>query len=1010
MVSGAAEEVVEIDESEHSEVDITEGSPAAPDSRNSPLFVSPGSPSDLDHPVIPSVAIHNPEPPSSYLAGAYEVVDSSQANESSSAPNHKDPPESSQYVPDPGDTTTTTEDTTAITVAQTTPSEPPRSLPVNFSESSNGIVPDTQAPNGSASYNPPTATSTSSSAPQLQVDVISSQPASIPHREDEAQDQTSSSAPASNNPVVQSEDVLHSSNAESVTQSETGPRSETAATNQKQDNPIPGPTSQVFASTSANDLIAQEEQPELESPLRSVRSLQGSPTRDTTSTQPDLSEQPESQVVQQQDSEAQQSRKDIEEAESATANHTSSTANDEQPQAVGPSQARSVVEITSTAPEPPTLGSPFEVTPPPRRAFNDGGNTIPRNLVDSSAWLGPSSQYHTQVPISPRVEGTSAFLGSPSEEERPQSSPLKSGHSQLTQFSTIPPRASSVPAGQYSPVQSLSFIPYPPLESIEEGALPISEQQPDPTPSTPDRKNRTMDQDKSTPRSAQSLRAKISEIRAQARPGRRPQVTPTSIPPAKVADHGARPSATFEKVANIPPANAARLGSPFLLVRESARSPSVVPAQAPLPVITQKEMNTSARYETLLPQSQEANNSADQTRSESFTAEPALQSANADDDDPETASMHIIPITFSGHQRDQYSNLVWYHRETISEFLRAQFLDKGLMQKANRFVQRVRNVAMHPDLDNSETLTQYSVEASQQAEWDVRCSAKFQFLQELVHCFQGQPIRLVVLSNPGRIIDMLDTFFKGLGLPPTRVDPEDNELIHSGTEPEIILLSTEDETETDHSANLVIAMDANIEHDTRTIRDFRREEDVETWCPFVKLVVPHTVEHVLHGLAPNLSDKAHTRALVNGIYHFRANASKPWEGQRSVKESADLLARYIKKVTPEWPLAGLEPLEDLDSQTESEIDLPATNGTVDDMHASAKRSREPEDAEEEEDAEASKRARLGSADESGDLDAMHVSDSIGKATQSNALGETAQVEPSSVYGHRTSLTRPRCRR
>lgn len=145
--SGAAEEVPEIDESQHSDVSVIATTPdRAHREIDSPLLVAVGSPAASDRPEPPSAVVQNPEPPSSYLAGAYELVSSSH----SPASQRKDPPEPSQYVP--GDTTTTTEDTTGVTFAHTTPSEPPQSLPVANSQASNGIIPDSQVINSSASY------------------------------------------------------------------------------------------------------------------------------------------------------------------------------------------------------------------------------------------------------------------------------------------------------------------------------------------------------------------------------------------------------------------------------------------------------------------------------------------------------------------------------------------------------------------------------------------------------------------------------------------------------------------------------------------------------------------------------------------------------------------------------------------------------------------------------------------------------------------------------------------
>ncbi|KAK5164626.1 uncharacterized protein LTR77_009832 [Saxophila tyrrhenica] len=955
QVQSTAEDLPEIGESQHTEPGAEQVATTA--DLGSPLFEPDDSP---EAPVLPEqvfVAVQNPEPPSSFYEGAYQAVGSSQVNDPPSSPPRRSP-EASQYVPDPVDTTGTTEGTTEISVAPTTQSELPQSAPANISAASVNVVPDSQAFHASSSYVPTTTTSKSSSAPQAQK--VGSSGVPVP------------SAPTINsqeNPASAEERRPEAAGDEPpplINGGETG-LSDQSARRQQTSSAVSNPAQHPRnVDTSAGG----------SSPVRLITDRPGAlasrkeqvPSQNQINSQ--QSSAPSSAV------QAEPRRSSAQAAGRTSLHRPSESA---QPsQASHPAQhvgRQQYVDLLDTTQERSTLDSPFSVTAPPRRV-PDEHQLGDRNAPGSSSWL--ESPFKTQVSLQLSEREIPAFHTDP-QWSRPNTQPQYESGEPLTQYSTINSLPFSLPVDN-SLLLHKSPLRQPPSQSIETGQFGDSVQPPPSLPSTPEHRS-TMD-NQSTPQSGRSLQEKIKAMREEKWKNavkKKPSAAPVPAVQESVSNPQASARPTIAPASPIP----ARLASPMLLNGDGHRSPSAVPAYAPLAVITQEDMNTSERYGTLLPQAQESP-SNDQQRRGSVIAERTPAKQRGDDIDPEKATLYTIPIGMFGHQRDQYPQTVWFHRHLVEKFLASSDQDEELMQEINHFVQRARNVAMHPDLDNAETLTQHDTEASQQAEWDIKCSAKLKFLKELIDRLRDQELHVVILSSPGRFVQMLETFLAGIGIDPHHAGAVDEDTLGSqGLR--VTLLSTDQEMQNPPPAQLVIAMDNHARHDTATIRALRNRDGA--WCPFISLVVPYTVEHVERCLSADLSERALARAVVNGVYKLRTEAGKLEGGQLSVKDSAAALAEYLTTTenAPEWPLVALGTLEDLDSQTESEIEPWTEQGVANNN----KRPR-PEDGSQDMEPANSKRARFG------DVDITHVSDSIDRSTQSNALGQPAEIAQPAV--------------
>ncbi|KAF2208491.1 hypothetical protein CERZMDRAFT_101241 [Cercospora zeae-maydis SCOH1-5] len=427
----------------------------------------------------------------------------------------------------------------------------------------------------------------------------------------------------------------------------------------------------------------------------------------------------------------------------------------------------------------------------------------------------------------------------------------------------------------------------------------------------------------------------------------------------------------------LPPNVVNRLSSPLASAHE--RSPSTVPAVEAVAPLTREEMTTSGRYETLLPK--QAHNEA-AVHVNSILGSAALQPRVITD--PETTGIHLVPVAPAPPQRDQYQNNIYFDRELIAEVRKEDSVGGDLLKRANAFLQRLRNTAMHPDLISPETLSQ-KAENEVQARWDISCSAKFAFLNEFIANLSDQNLHIAVVAHGDRIPTILQNFLQGIKVPCkrwARPTPEDPDLSETNLGLKFSIVDLDVETQGVQPADVVIAVDPLVDHQHPLVRAVRKKTSEENakWAMLLVLVLPRTIEHLEKCLQADMSPAARTKLLVKLTHETRAEAGRLESTQATIRDAASAIANFLEDTTAEWPIAGLSQLEELDSQTETDIQA--------DSHG-VKRPLDQMETDTDSDT-AAKRLRQTPAPVEGtinpfDLDITHVSNSLEKGT-AEALG------------------------
>ena len=1000
-------------------------------------------------------------PPSSYLAGEYEPVSSSQVATDSEPPALTQP-EESQYVPDPVDTSNITNDTTEISAVLTTPSQPPRSAPVASAYTPSGLVADSQTLPGSSSYEPSgtAGTNQTDSAATEAIDTsaeilpVSTAESAVHESEavvaasgdSTAESQQQSSADenlASSNRPSQAHQAAHQENSQQSIEDQIVETSETAAEQsgpqqssadrsigvsgqgQHVDNSTQDKTAKFQADNNGvQDEIAKS-QHRPERPAAETRcslsppdsggapvpnstleptSAQVNGDVDRTSLHTAFESQGEGTAAQEQskssalsDSQIHQSRSSSRPAPrrelSESAQATPKPNLQVNPGVSAVNGLTNHIDLTTTTQEPPTSLEVFSLTPPPPNVLRGAQQAVQPIQPTSSDWQS-SCPFQTQLPQS----NIASALTNRSEGLETRSQPILQNNSVFGEQRANSSRPSSARADNPAETTSSPILRVP-SHSIAAGPFgdsaplkPIASSSPPPpsnhnmeNQATPSPKLSTFDKIKAMREGfRRELAIKRGEMPASTSspaPEQNHVVQNSEVPAISQAGVSlAMSSAASEApISAIPP----KLASPLLFARDGWRSPSAVPHLEPLPVITQEEMNTAGRYDTLLPQAQEYGSNSQQNGS---LTPAAVQPIEASEHESETSRLYTIPVCMVGPQRDHYPNTVYFYRDKIKRFLEQNDPDQELIAKLNSFVERMRRITMHMDLDNSEVLTQYDVEPSFQADWDVKVSAKFRFLADLFHALKDQNVTIAVVALPGKVIDMLGTLLQGQQIPYRRLGGDSPAIAEGEGSAKAILLPLDASIQVPRTekADLVIGMENLVRHDDPSVRSLRQRGD--SWAPFVSLVVPRTVEHIERCLSPDLSDRAKSRALVSGIFQYRNDAGRLEDSQQSSKDIAKAVAEYLAGGGENsiWPIAQLSLLQDLGSQTESEI---GTDGATP-APTSNKRSREPEDATIY-GSNLHKRARMA-LHSTAEGDITHISDSLDKTTQSNDSGKDSE--------------------
>ncbi|KAL8858553.1 MAG: hypothetical protein Q9178_004847 [Gyalolechia marmorata] len=266
--------------------------------------------------------------------------------------------------------------------------------------------------------------------------------------------------------------------------------------------------------------------------------------------------------------------------------------------------------------------------------------------------------------------------------------------------------------------------------------------------------------------------------------------------------------------------------------------------------------------------------------------------------------------------RDQYSSIISMYRDAIMKLMDPNSRDQDLMEKITELLTRINRTLQHSDLDAEEILYQSSQPSPEdEATWAEQCSFKFRFLRHFLEEIRHQNMHVSIVAEPGRLLNIIETFLKGRGIFYFRPDgkrsshPGDQPLAHCRCQVSIVPSGPEGMNLNLDPAALVIAFDRSVSAQEPQVKRMRQQE--HKWLvPIVRLVVYKSAEHLAICLPPEIEQFDRIRRIVSGMTQLRHEVGilQPEDMEVSAAAEEVAVALRLGGHHNRWTLPSIRPL------------------------------------------------------------------------------------------------------
>ncbi|MCJ1390188.1 hypothetical protein MMC18_003046 [Xylographa bjoerkii] len=345
----------------------------------------------------------------------------------------------------------------------------------------------------------------------------------------------------------------------------------------------------------------------------------------------------------------------------------------------------------------------------------------------------------------------------------------------------------------------------------------------------------------------------------------------------------------------------------------------------------------------------------------------------------------VVPLPAPARVKDQYVDLLDYYRTTIQRFHDGDTMDKGLTSTIQHMLHRLNNVTTHIDLDNDTTMTQQDVTSGMQVMWAVDSSAKFQFLQQLIRHLYTKSVNVAIVARGGRLLDLIETFLKGLQVGYYRVDTGATLRIVPDTMPSLLMTLIPSDYGVPVSmpvpVNLIIAFDTSVDQeiiDMHGVRTYNLSDG--RMVPVVHLLVYCSAEHISRCIPTSIGGSDYLKMIVECVTHNREEIGKLLPEEHSPLAAADEVAAFINAGGLErmWTLPIIRPVDiniARSSQTADSTTLPEVQQSSNGGNATPGQHKRPMNVSEDS-SDSVKRQRMTPVP-----DVTHISDSVAQSTE-----------------------------
>ncbi|KAF2091077.1 hypothetical protein K490DRAFT_53993 [Saccharata proteae CBS 121410] len=313
------------------------------------------------------------------------------------------------------------------------------------------------------------------------------------------------------------------------------------------------------------------------------------------------------------------------------------------------------------------------------------------------------------------------------------------------------------------------------------------------------------------------------------------------------------------------------------------RSPSVIPPNPPeSPMLPQKTLGPS-RLSMVDRAVADEKETEDQEEMQGIFQNDGASSPGVLLEDPNVADQEfLIGIPLKGIQGDHYRRVINYYKKNLGfvpDSLGATHPnDDALAVEVEQFFTRLRAIQAHFELDYPEQLTQTPSQDALQAAWIDAEGSKFDFLGKLVDGLKHHYLHMVVLTPPGKIMNMLETQMRSRHVRLYRNDDLDMQMDY---EPEgditvrIVPTSGEGSTVDTRTADIIVSFDSCVDLDSDYIRSIRRDKsDPTKLAPVLTPVVVNGLDHIERCISPFVRDRERSRLIIKLTNDLKFEAGK----------------------------------------------------------------------------------------------------------------------------------------
>lgn len=271
---------------------------------------------------------------------------------------------------------------------------------------------------------------------------------------------------------------------------------------------------------------------------------------------------------------------------------------------------------------------------------------------------------------------------------------------------------------------------------------------------------------------------------------------------------------------------------------------------------------------------------------------------------------HVVVVGMSTGQKEAYLQNINNTSRSIQDYCSGESQDDEQLQKdISGLLRTAGQIATHLDLATNQPLDWEQLDVGY-----ALLHPKFEFLMAFFDAIRYQSLSIAILAEPGKTLDILELFLKGIKIRCRRADGfitvSQDEIDGSVN---VLLCSTgpKGARVLGSYASLVIGLDSTFNVEDEQVEKFRIHPlNVGRLSPVLRLVAVNTIEHVMLFLPPQI--KHYSPLVMSYVAILRHQAgSLPAECADEVKESSKNIAKIIiemsendvetKLVTPDIP-------------------------------------------------------------------------------------------------------------